>query len=143
MLADALNDKDKVTAASVKARLKLASDPDERKALQHLQRMFDSEGSSKKAVKEQQDKLDLLVFKRYATLTTNEVKTLLVQDKWQATLQTSIQAEIERMGQQLASRVKDLEERYAEPLPQISKSVDVLSAKVAEHLKAMGLEWAV
>jgi len=47
------------------------------------------------------------------------------------------------MGQQLASRVKDLEERYAEPLPQISQSVDVLSAKVAEHLKAMGLEWAV
>ncbi|EJL3955510.1 type I restriction-modification system subunit M [Vibrio cholerae] len=143
LLADALNDKDKVTAASVKARLKFASDPDERKALQQVQRLFDSEGSSKKAVKEQQDKLDQLVFKRYATLTTNEVKTLLVQDKWQATLQACIQAEIERMGQQLASRVKDLEERYAEPLPQISQSVDVLSAKVAEHLKAMGLEWAV
>ncbi|MBG8951458.1 type I restriction-modification system subunit M [Vibrio cholerae] len=143
LLADALNDKDKVTAASVKARLKLASDPDERKALQQVQRLFDSEGSNKKAVKEQQDKLDLLVFKRYATLTISEVKTLLVQDKWQATLKASIQAEIERMGQQLASRVKDLEERYAEPLPQISKSVDMLSAKVAEHLKAMGLEWLV
>lgn len=142
-LADALNDKDKVTAASVKARLKLASDPDERKALQQVQRLFDSEASSKKAVKEQQDKLDLLVFKRYATLTISDVKSLLVQDKWQATLQASIQAEIERMGQQLAGRVKDLEERYAEPLPQISQSVEVLSAKVAEHLKAMGLEWAV
>lgn len=57
--------------------------------------------------------------------------------------QTSIQAEIEPMGQQLASRVKDSEEHYAEPLPQISQSVDVLSAKVAEHIKAMGLEWAV
>lgn len=52
------------------------------------------------------------------------------------TEQTSIQAEIERMGQQLASRVKDLEEGYAEPLPQISKSVDMLSA----HLRAMRLE---
>ncbi len=143
LLADALNDKDKVTAASVKARLKLATDAEERKALQQVQRLFDSEGSSKKAVKEQQDKLDLLVFKRYATLTISDVKALLVQDKWQATLQASIQAEIERMGQQLASRVKDLEERYAEPLPQISKSVDVLSAKVTEHLKAMGLEWSV
>lgn len=59
------------------------------------------------------------------------------------TEQTSIQAEIERMGQQQASRVKHLEERYAEPLPQISKSVDLFSAKVAGHLKAMGLEWAV
>lgn len=143
LLADALNDKEKVTAASVKARLKLASDPDERKALQQVQSLFDSETTAKKAVKEQQDKLDLLVFKRYATLTTIEVKTLLVQDKWQATLQASIQAEIERMGQQLATRVKDLEERYAEPLPQISQSVEVLSAKVAEHLKAMGLEFSL
>ncbi|MEL4248078.1 type I restriction-modification system subunit M [Shewanella xiamenensis] len=143
LLAEALNDKDKVTAASVKARLKLAQDTDERKALKHVQQLFDSESSAKKAVKEQQDQLDLLVFKRYATLTLDEVKTLLVQDKWQATLQASIQAEIERMGQQLATRVKDLEERYAEPLPQISQSVEVLSAKVAEHLKAMGLEWAV
>jgi type I restriction enzyme M protein len=143
LLAEALNDKDKVTAASVKARLKLAQDADERKALKHVQQLFDSETSAKKAVKEQQDQLDLLVFKRYATLSTNEVKTLLVQDKWQATLQASIQAEIELMGQQLASRVKDLEERYAEPLPQISQSVEALSAKVAEHLKAMGLEWTV
>lgn len=143
LLAEALNDKDKVTAASVKARLKLAQDADERKVLKHVQQLFDSETSTKKAVKEQQDQLDLLVFKRYATLTTIEVKTLLVQDKWQATLQGSIQAEIERMGQQLANRVKDLEERYAEPLPQISQSVEALSAKVAEHLKAMGLEWAV
>jgi len=143
LLAEALNDKDKVTAASVKARLKLAQDADERKALKHVQQLFDSETSAKKAVKEQQDQLDLLVFKRYATLTTNEVKTLLVQDKWQTTLQGSIQAEIERMGQQLATRVKDLEERYAEPLPQISQSVEALGAKVAEHLKAMGLEWAL
>jgi type I restriction enzyme M protein len=143
LLAEALNDKDKVTAASVKARLKLAQDADERKALKHVQQLFDSETTAKKAVKEQQDQLDLLVYKRYTMLTTIEVKTLLVQDKWQATLQASIQAEIERMGQQLATRVKDLEERYAEPLPQISQSVEVLSAKVAEHLKAMGLEWSL
>lgn len=143
LLAEALNDKDKVNAASVKARLKLSQDADERKALRHVQQLFDSETSAKKTVKEQQDQLDLLVFKRYATLTIDEVKTLLVQDKWQATLQGSIQAEIERMGQQLATRVKDLEERYAEPLPQISQSVEALGAKVAEHLKAMGLEWTV
>ncbi|ELN3182899.1 type I restriction-modification system subunit M [Vibrio cholerae] len=143
LLADALNDKDKITAASIKARLKLATDADERSALKKAQQLFDTEAASKKALKALQDKLDLLVFKRYPTLTIDEVKTLLVEDKWQASLQVSIQAEIERIGQQLASRVKDLEERYAEPLPQISKSVDDLSAKVAEHLKAMGLEWAV
>jgi type I restriction enzyme M protein len=35
--------------------------------------------------------------------------------------------------------VKQLDERYAEPLPAITQSVEQLSNKVAEHLKAMGL----
>ena len=52
-------------------------------------------------------------------------------------------AEIERITQQLANRVKELEERYAEPLPAITQSVENLSEKVAGHLKAMGLEWAL
>lgn len=143
LLANALNAKDKITAISVKSRLEYSYDPEEQDVLRFTLRLFEREASCKKALKRQQEHLDSLLFERYATLTISEVKTLLVQDKWQATLQASIQAEIERMGQQLASRVKDLEERYAEPLPQISKSVDMLSAKVAEHLKAMGLEWAV
>ena len=54
-----------------------------------------------------------------------------------------VEAEIERITQQLANRVKELEERYAEPLPAITQSVENLSEKVAGHLKAMGLEWAL
>ena len=141
LLTETLNDKDKVTAATVKARLKLATDKDERAALKQAQKLFDAEIDAKKAVKAQQDKLDLLVFKRYASLTTEEIQSLLVNDKWQASLQSAIQAEIERVVQQLANRVKELEQRYTEPLPTISKSVEVLSDKVAGHLKAMGLEW--
>ena len=64
-----------------------------------------------------------------------------MQDKWLATLQAGIKAEIERITQQLASRVKELEERYAEPLLALEASVEALSEKVAEHLRAMGLEW--
>ena len=44
-------------------------------------------------------------------------------------------------AQQLANRVKELEERYAEPLPALEESVEALSEKVAGQLKAMGLEW--
>lgn len=49
--------------------------------------------------------------------------------------------EIERVTQQLANRVKELEERYAEPLPQLVDEVEVLSSKVEEYLRTMGLEW--
>lgn len=64
-----------------------------------------------------------------------------MQDKWLATLQAGIKAEIERITQQLAERVKELEERYAEPLPVLEASVEALSEKVAGHLRAMGLVW--
>jgi type I restriction enzyme M protein len=143
LLSEALNDKDKVTAASIKARLKLATDPDEKAVLQQTQKLFDAEADAKKSLKEQQEALDLAVFKHYASLSEAEIKTLIVEDKWLASLQANIQAEIERVTQQLANRVKELEERYAEPLPTITQSIDELSKKVAGHLKAMGLEWVL
>ena len=140
LLGDALNDKDQVTKATVTARLKAATDLEEMSALRQTKKLFEAESDAKKALKEAQDALDQAVFKKYPTLTESDVKTLLVEDKWKATLQANIQAEIERVTQQLANRVKELDERYAEPLPEIRQSVDELSGRVAEHLKAMGLE---
>ena len=70
------------------------------------------------------------------------ISALLVEDKWQAALAAALEAEIERVTQQLAARVKELEERYSSSLPQLTKRVSELEAKVATHLKAMGLEWA-
>ena len=37
--------------------------------------------------------------------------------------------------------VKGLAERYAMPLPKLEEEVDVLAARVATHLKAMGAAW--
>ncbi|MFL9020674.1 type I restriction-modification system subunit M [Proteus mirabilis] len=141
LLNDALNDKDKITKATVTARLKVAIDPDEKSALKQAKKLFDNEADAKKVLKEAQDALDLAVFKQYPKLSIDEIKNLIVDDKWLATLQSNIEAEIERVTQQLANRVKELEERYNEPLPAITKSVEELSEKVAGHLKAMGLEW--
>ncbi|MGN0920201.1 MAG: N-6 DNA methylase, partial [Cellvibrio sp.] len=143
LLADALNDKDKVTKVSVAARLKLATDKDEIATLKQARKLFETEIEAKKNLKDAQEKLDQLVFKQYPALSEAEIKTLVVEDKWLASLEAAITAEIERVTQTLANRVKELEERYAEPLPAITSSVENLSEKVAEHLKAMGLEWAV
>jgi type I restriction enzyme M protein len=143
LLNDALNDKDKVTKATVTARLKLTTDPDEKAALKQAKKLFDAEADAKKALKEAQDALDLAVFKQYPKLSMDEIKSLIVDDKWVATLQGNIVTEIECVTQQLANRVKELEERYSEPLPTMTRSVENLSDKVAGHLKAMGLEWAL
>lgn len=81
--------------------------------------LFDREAAAKKAVRDAQEALDRLVFAQYPKLTEDEIKILVVDDKWQATLKAAISAEIERVMQQLANRVKTLEERYAEPLPEL------------------------
>lgn len=143
LLNDALNDKDKVTKATVTTRLKVATNIDEKAALKQAKKLFDCEADAKKALKEAQDALDLAVFKQYSKLSIDEIKTLIVDDKWLATLESNIVTEIERITQQLANRVKELEERYSEPLPMIMQSVKSLSDKVAGHLKAMGLEWTL
>ena len=149
ILEDAINDSGKVNKASIAARLKhlttvipaQAGIQDELTALNTAKQLFEADAAHKKAVKTAQEALDKQVFKHYASLTEAENLTLIVEDKWLATLQANIIAEIERVTQQLANRVKTLEERYAEPLPALTQSVEVLSAKVDEHLQKMGLQW--
>ena len=39
----------------------------------------------------------------------------------------------------LAGRMKELEERYARPLPELEREVEAFGAKVEGHLKRMGI----
>lgn len=140
LLSDAMNDKEKVTAASIKARFKVATNKEEKAVLKTAQALFDAETKAKKAHKEAQEKLDLAVFAHYPKLADNDIKILLVQDKWQANLTDALEAEIERVTQRLANRVKELEERYSVTLPEITQKLFELENKVNTHLKAMELE---
>ncbi len=45
------------------------------------------------------------------------------------------------MAQQLAGRVKTLEERYSETLPSLNKDVAKYTGLFEGHLKRMGLSW--
>ncbi len=145
LLEEAKNDKDKVTKASIATRKKdlknTAGAIDELVVLDQCLDIFSGETAAKKAVKDAQEELDQVVFAKYTKLTEDDVKSLVVDAKWMTTLEASIRAEIEHVTQRLAGRVKTLEERYAEPLPQLASQVDELSGKVEEHLKRMGLSW--
>ena len=148
LLEDALNDKGKVTKTGVNGQLKAIQHDDEpesdeeRDALTRCLALIDAESKAGRAVKEAQAALDQRVLSRYATLTEAEIKTLVVDDKWFANIQNTIEREVQRLTQQLAGRVKQLEERYAQPLPQLDREVRELNLKVEGHLKVMGLNWA-
>jgi type I restriction enzyme M protein len=95
----------------------------------------------KRVLKIAEAELDDQVYSFYADLTAAEVRELVVEDKWLASLEQAVASEVERVSQQLTSRLKQLGERYGEALPQISVRVEELEAKVAGHLERMGFAW--
>lgn len=141
LLVGAMNDKDKVTKATVAEQLKKTTDPEEIKVLKQAQRLITKEAEAKKELKDAELALNKAVLKKYATLSVEDNKSLVVQDKWLSTLKANIEAEVERITLQLANRIKELEERYKDPLPTLEAEVNQLSNQVNAHLKAMGLEW--
>ncbi len=61
-----------------------------------------------------------------------------MDDKWLATLAAAVQGELDRVSQTLTGRIRQLAERYATPLPELTTQVEVLAAKVTGHLNKMG-----
>lgn len=145
LLADAKNDKGKITRASVKARqteIKRDKDAaDERKVLDAYADLIEREAAAGKPVKDAQKALDAKVADQYAKLTEAEIKTLVVEDKWLAALAASVQGELDRVSQTLTGRIRQLAERYATPLPRLAEEVETLATRVDDHLKKMGFVW--
>ncbi|WP_458373673.1 type I restriction-modification system subunit M [Pseudomonas laurylsulfatiphila] len=141
-LAEGKTDKGKLTAASVKARLKAIKhdlDADEeRQALEQCLTLIEREAEASKKVKAVQKALDAKVQAHYAQLTEEELKTLMVDDKWLATLQADVQTELDRVSQALSGRIRQLAERYATPLPALNTEVEGLAARINAHLAKMG-----
>jgi type I restriction enzyme M protein len=146
LLEEAKNEKDKLTKASVGARLKDikddADEADECKVLNEYLALIEKEAVTSAKAKEAQDVLSAKVATQYGKLTEAEIKTLVVDDKWLASLAADVQSELDRVSQALTSRIKQLAERYATPLPKLNDEIRTLAARVDEHLKKMGAVWS-
>ena len=112
---------------------------EERKLINQYLKLMELETESSRKVKAAGKDLETLVANRYAKLTEKEVKDLVVEHKWLAALGAAVHSELDRVSQSLTGRIKQLAERYATPLPALTIEVEELSAKVAEHLKKMGV----
>jgi type I restriction enzyme M protein len=143
LLEEAPSDKGKITKASVNIRLKaikvMAGSDEERDALRYCLELIAAESGAAKAVKNAQAELNASVLAKYSVLTETEIKVLTVDDKWFTSIQASTEGEVQRLTQQLAGRVKELEDRYAQPLSVMEFNVERLKTKVGSHLEKMGL----
>jgi type I restriction enzyme M protein len=145
LLADAVNDKGKLTKASVSAQLKKVKDDaeagDEIKALKDYLALVEQEAATAGKLAAAQDALTEKVAAKYPKLTEDEIKKLVVDDKWMGMLAAAVEGELDRVSQALTGRVRQLAERYSAPLPQLTDEVAALAARVDGHLKKMGAVW--
>jgi type I restriction enzyme M protein len=65
-----------------------------------------------------------------------------VDEKWMASLSDAVRGELERVSQTLTGRIRELAERYATPMPQLTEDVATLAARVERHLQKMGASWS-
>ena len=49
--------------------------------------------------------------------------------------------DLERVSQTLTGRIREVTERYATPLPQLTEEVAMLALREEEHLAKMGASW--
>ncbi len=138
-------ERQKITANALKSRLKeIGRDPDyaeERQALEDYAALLDQQTGARARLRVAEDDLEAKVAAKYRQLTDDEIKTRVVDDKWLATIAKTVQAELDRVSQTLTSRIRQLAERYATPLPRLVEDVATLAARVDGHLREMGAVW--
>ncbi|WP_374523408.1 N-6 DNA methylase [Hydrogenophaga sp.] len=136
---------DKINDKEVKARIKEigkdADTADELAVLKQWLTLSDQAATLKKRIKTLDAELDAKALARYATLTPDEVKALVVDHKWMAALGTAVHGELDRVSQALTGRVKELAERYGRTMPELAQQVAEMEARVAGQLAKMGFVW--
>ncbi len=148
LLAEAIEaegDKQKVSLKALKSRLReIGTDPefvDERNALDDYAALLEKQTEAKSRLRAAQEDLDAKLDAKYPKLTEEEIKSLVVDDKWHMALAAAMQAELDGVSQTLTGRIRQLAERYETPLPRLTNQVAALGARVDEHLKKMGAVW--
>jgi type I restriction enzyme M protein len=138
-------DKQKIAAKAVKARLKeIGEDPefaDERTALEEYAALLEKQAEARSRLKAAKEELDAKLGAKYPELTEDEIKTLVVDDKWLASLGTFVQGELDSISQNLTGRIRQLADRYTTPLPRLTVDAATLTKRVEAHLTKMGAVW--
>jgi type I restriction enzyme M protein len=136
LLSDVSNDKGEFTKKAVADALKETTKTDEEfEPLKEVLDAIDAEAAAKKLAKD----LDAKVIAKYGKLTEDEIKQMVVDDKWLGAVEVVVEAELSRVAGSLVSRLQQLHRRYGTTAPALEASVSELLTRVQNHLKSMGL----
>lgn len=145
VLHDYLTAKDAIDNKAVNAKLKelkkKGGNSEEYTLLKKYCDLSEKVKKFAKIVKELEKALDEAVREKYAELSIEEIKELVVNRKWYYTIFDGIKALYVTTSHNMANRISELTERYENTLPELEMEVSDYEAKVKAHLERMGFVW--
>lgn len=131
----------KLNDTNVKKRIKTLDKKVDAEEIAVLQKYLNLKGDisiTKKLIKELKYDLLTAIIVKYTKLSEEEIKRLVIEKKWFASLDSIFQVQMQHISQQITSKVSSLAERYEQTLFEIESEIVDLETKVANHLKQMG-----
>ncbi|MBH0295649.1 type I restriction-modification system subunit M [Helicobacter pylori] len=129
----------KINESVLKKELKNATDPEDKQILKTALEWLEAKNKALKMKNKAHEELELKAFHQYKNLEINEIKDLIIQDKWLNSLKNALENKIQKRINALTSTLNEIISSYSNSLLELDKEVKESESKVLEHLKDLGL----
>ncbi|MGL2897752.1 type I restriction-modification system subunit M [Helicobacter pylori] len=129
----------KINESVLKKELKNATDLEDEKILKTALEWLEAKNKALKMKNKAYEELELKAFHQYKNLEINEIKDLIIKDKWLNSLKNALENKIQKRINAFASALNEIISSYSNSLLELDKEVKESESKVLEHLKDLGL----
>lgn len=153
LLAEVMDSKGKISKTAILKRLKdivylkgkkahvIEEYKEEFELLETYKNLQQEDAEKTTQLKKMKAELEAKIIAKYPKLSINEIKTIVVEKKWIASLGQKINSEMESISHRLTHRINELADRYEIALPILNIEINGLTTKVENHLKQMNFKW--
>lgn len=129
----------KINESVLKKELKNATNLEDEKILKTALEWLEAKNKALKMKNKAYEELELKAFHQYKNLELNEIKDLIIKDKWLNSLKNALENKILKRINAFTSALNEIIQTYSNSLLELDKEVKESESKVLEHLKDLGL----
>ncbi|QTO93900.1 type I restriction-modification system subunit M [Helicobacter pylori] len=129
----------KINESVLKKELKNATDLEDKEILKTALEWLEAKNKALKMKNKAYEELELKAFHQYKNLEINEIKDLIIKDKWLNSLKNALENKIQKRINAFISALNEIIQTYSNSLLELDKEVKESESKVLEHLKDLGL----
>ncbi|GAA8352056.1 type I restriction-modification system subunit M [Helicobacter pylori] len=129
----------KINESVLKKELKNATDSEDKEILKTALELLEAKNKALKMKNKAYEELELKAFHQYKNLKLNEIKDLIIKDKWLNSLKNALENKILKRINAFTSALNGIIQTYSNSLLELDKEVKESELKVLEHLKDLGV----